>query len=267
MRVSKADVIAAVIGHFPGVANEAGRVENPEANLISGVQLEQFEADIKSGAGNELAGKFMAIHSSTALAVNCFSPFKESPELLTCCGSSGFADVYFERICHTGLRGGTHPHLDVWLQREGEVIAIESKFTEYFAVSRAKYSDAYERKRFPHAEDCWWNVLEDSKTTEKQRLDVAQLVKHYLGLIRHLCTTSEMKTVTLLYLFWEPINSSEVDACIEHRQELANFAEKVTSSQISLTYQSYGSLWSEWSQTENLKQHVENLRRRYELEL
>lgn len=264
MRTSKSDAIAAIREHFSGSASESGYVESPAENLIAGVRLSQFERDISGGAGNELKGKFMAVHSSTALAVNCFAPFKDSPELLTCCGCSDFTDVCFERVCRTGLRGGTHPHLDVWLQRDRAVIAIESKFTEYFATTRAGYSDAYRRERFPHAEDCWWRVLEESKSAEKQHLDVAQFVKHYLGLIRHL-ESSELDSITFLYLFWEPTNASEIDACIAHREELADFSVKVRDSRIAFEFQSYPELWNEWDEHEALKPHVLNLRRRYEV--
>ena len=56
---------------------DAGYVDWPQANLVPGVRLEQFESDLRRGDGGELRMKFCAVHSSAALAVNCFAPFKE----------------------------------------------------------------------------------------------------------------------------------------------------------------------------------------------
>ena len=81
--------------------------------------------------GNELKMKFCAVHSSCALAVNTFAPFKDRPGDLVLLGQSGFEPPTFEKELPSGLRG-TPPTLDVFLCRGSEVIAIESKFTEYF---------------------------------------------------------------------------------------------------------------------------------------
>ena len=45
--------------------------------LLPQVAAEDFEADLNSGDGNELQTKFRAVHSSSALAVNCFAPFRQ----------------------------------------------------------------------------------------------------------------------------------------------------------------------------------------------
>ncbi len=266
MKKKREDALAALRKTFAGSTDEKGYVARPEDNLIDEVCLDQFESDVIEGAGNELKGKFLAVHSSTALAVNSFAPFKSTPSRLTCCGKSGFDSIRFERECRTGLRGGTHPHLDVWLASQSEVIAIESKLTEYFDLKSATYTDSYQRKTFPHAEDCWWDVLEESKTAGKYHLDVAQLVKHYLGLVRHL-ETSDVRSVTLLYLYWEPKNAERVDACLQHREQVQAFQHRVAASKIQFEFQSYANLWNEWQQDERLTTHVENLRARYEVEI
>jgi hypothetical protein len=56
--------------------DKRGYVGRPEANLIPGVSLADFESDLRAGAGAELDGKFLAVHSSCALVVNCFAPFR-----------------------------------------------------------------------------------------------------------------------------------------------------------------------------------------------
>ena len=62
--------------HPTVVLNRAGYVDVASDNLVPSVRLEDFEADVRGGAGAELKGKFRAVHSSTALAVNVFGPFR-----------------------------------------------------------------------------------------------------------------------------------------------------------------------------------------------
>jgi hypothetical protein len=58
------------------VISEKGYANSIDDNLLPGVSRAQFEADLRKGDGNELAAKFLAAYSSSALAVNCFAPFK-----------------------------------------------------------------------------------------------------------------------------------------------------------------------------------------------
>jgi hypothetical protein len=62
------------------VLDKNGYVNEAEQNLIEGVRLKDFEADLLQGDGNEMKGKFRAAHSSSALAVNTFAPFKAHPD-------------------------------------------------------------------------------------------------------------------------------------------------------------------------------------------
>jgi len=241
--------------------DKKGYVSWPHENLIPGIEFQEFEGDLRRGSGDELRIKFCAVHSSAALAVNSFTYFKKNPQHLHVLGRSGFSMPMFERQCPTGL-GGTPPNLDVWLESATEVVAIESKLLEYFTPKEAKYAESYKREVM-NSEDCWWNVLEGSKIAGKRNLDVAQLVKHYLGLWRFM-SESHIKKVTLLYLFWEPRNADSVDACRKHRGEIETFAQHVSRSQIQFAWMTYSQLWDEWSQFRELQTHVVNLRARYE---
>src|SRR4051812_35311957 len=78
-------------------------VESIEENLLPGVERRDFESDLRQGNGNELAGKFKAAHSSSALAVNCFAPFKKHSHDLMLLERSGFDPLRFEAKCPTGL--------------------------------------------------------------------------------------------------------------------------------------------------------------------
>ena len=62
-------------------------------NLIEGVKAEDFAEDLACAAGNELVSqdgkpeKFCAAHSSSALVVNSFGPFRNHPERLSWAGT------------------------------------------------------------------------------------------------------------------------------------------------------------------------------------
>ncbi|HRZ11253.1 MAG TPA: hypothetical protein P5567_02240 [Kiritimatiellia bacterium] len=247
-------------------SDERGYVARPEDNLVPGVRLEQFRADLEKGAGHELAGKFCAVHSSSALAVNTFAPFKDRPADLVLLGRSGFDPPVFEKPLPTGLHG-TPPTLDVFLRRGNEVITVESKFLEYFAPKEAKFSASYNRVNLPWAEDCWWRVLEEAKAAGPRNLDVAQLVKHYFGISRLLARGDEKgwkpARATLLYLYWEPANAADLAVCLQHRKEIEELAARAANSKVIFRAMSYPDLWREWSALPALSKHTESLQRRY----
>jgi hypothetical protein len=247
-----------------------GYVEWPQDNLLPGVRLEQFEADLRRGAGAELRIKFCAVHSSCALAVNTFGPFKDRPRDLVLLGQSGFDPPSFEQELPTHLQG-TPPTLDVFLRRGSEAVAVESKFLEYLIPKRADFSASYNRAALPWAEDCWWQVLENSKKARKRHLDVAQLVKHYLGIGRLLSdgdrTGWKPTNVQLLYLFWEPENPEHIQACMQHQREIQELASAVAGSKVPFRWQSYPELWREWSEVPALVDHARNLASRYSAKL
>ena len=172
---------------FTGVADARGYVAAPADNLLDGVSLAQFEEDLRSGDGSELDGKFCAVHSSSALAVNTFAWFKtvDRLPLLALCGIKGANTLSFERRFPI-FRGGRAPNLDVWIETDTVDLAIESKLTEYLVPKRPAFSPAYDRLAPPGlAEPCWWQVYEQAKTAAPGYLDIAQLVKHYFGLRKH----------------------------------------------------------------------------------
>ena len=92
--------------------------------------MADFEADLRQGDGNELAGKFRAAHSSSALTVNVFAPFKSDISALCLAGKSGFETLHFERKCPHGLVGRRAPNLDVVAMGPNGIVAIESKCLE-----------------------------------------------------------------------------------------------------------------------------------------
>ncbi len=60
--------------------------EDPAHNLLPGIKLNDFESELSAGSGDELKWKFRAVHSSAALVVIAFAPFKRDPSRLNLCG-------------------------------------------------------------------------------------------------------------------------------------------------------------------------------------
>jgi hypothetical protein len=247
-----------------GRATDAqGYVDWPQANLIDGVRLEQFERDLREGDGNELRVKFCAVHSSAALAVNCFAPFKDRPQDLSLLGAQGATAIRFEKRMQI-IPGRRPSNLDVWIERTSSAVGVESKLLEYFEPTKPEFAEAYKAVE-PDSEPCWWDVYEAARHGTAQHLDVAQLVKHYFGLRRFQAAASEPLKLTLLYLFWEPSNWQDVAECVRHRQEVEALARQVERSSIEFRWMTYPSLWREWVSIPHLARHARNLQARYEV--
>lgn len=251
------------------VLDGKGYVSDFRDVLLPMVSANDFEADLGAGSGNELQTKFRAVHSSSALAVNAFAPFRQRIGELALPDHSGFQALAFEQKCPTGLRRGTPPNLDVLLSGISGVVGIESKLTEYLATHHARFSSAYEEEiRDARREQGYFReMLRLLDEPDSYRwLDAAQLIRHAFGL----AGTFGERPATLLYLFWEPANPSASPVFAEHRREIAAFSERVAGSMPVFKAMSYPELWSSWrdaGQKDWLARHVEELRARYDVTL
>jgi hypothetical protein len=260
---SKTRVKAALLQQFAGVTDQNGYVDTPEQNLVHGVRLDQFQDDLRRGDGNELKTKFRAVHSSAALAVNTFAPFKDRPQDLTFFGRQGAVGIQFEKQMPI-IPGRRPSNLDVWIDLGTTAVAVESKFLEYFDPKKPTFADAYKSMESV-AEPCWWATCLEAWGGKAQQLDLAQLIKHYFGL-RQFQKKSEAPTkLLLLYLFWEPLNWESFPECQQHRSELEQLSGKVQSSVIEFRWMTYSQLWSEWVSQSLLAEHTLNLKARYEI--
>jgi hypothetical protein len=130
-----------------GITTHPSYVSNFRDNLLSRVEPLDFEDDVRKGGGNELGWynngrsppKFHAAYSSTALAVNTFSPFRRQIADLAIF-NLGFTGLRFEAKLPTGV---SVPNLDV-LCEGNIVLAIESKCVEYLRPSET--ADARRRE-------------------------------------------------------------------------------------------------------------------------
>jgi hypothetical protein len=119
-------------------------------------------------------------------------------------------------------------------------------------------------KNLPQIENAWWDLLVEVSNGKRQHLDVARLIKHYLGL-RNRC--GQKKSIILLYLFWEPENAAKFEEFRKHREELKHFESGVHDSFVTFIGKSYPELWREWNAIQGMQDHVRNLRTRYCIEI
>lgn len=246
------------------VIDDKGYATNFRDNLLPLVETADFESDLSAGDGNELETKFRAAHSSSALAVNCFAPFRRRISELTLPIGGAFHDLQFERKCPTGLRGRRAPNLDVLLSGLTGIVGVESKLTEFLGRHRAEFSPAYaDQIRDERREQGYFREMLRLMAAPDGYvwLDAAQLIKHAFGLAR----TFKDHPVTLLYLFWEPENPECSPEFAAHRQEIAAFAEQVAGSKPEFTAMSYPELWAAWRKEtpEWLSGHLDQLGDRY----
>jgi hypothetical protein len=251
------------------VIDSRGYVRNAEENLVHGIRLANFERDLRGGAGSELEGKFLAAHSSCALVVNCFAWFRARDVLFNIGRHRGLRLIGFEQKCPTGLARAQRPNLDLLATGPSGLVAIESKCLEYLSPKVAKFSKRYETKITDERASGPW-FAEMLRLTAGGRgyrlLDAAQLIKHAFGVAKR----TEGPTMTLIYLYWEPLDNGQSPLFAQHRDEIAEFFTRVSGGNPSFESLRYRELWDAWaawaaSGNADLMAHVKALRSRYEV--
>jgi hypothetical protein len=250
-----------------------GYMTDPRHNLVEGVRFEDIEGDLLQGDGSELRGgrngrptKFLAAHSSTALAVNVFGLFRQGASALRMPWGGAITSLQFERKCSHGVGHGRPPNLDVILDGPAGVIGIESKCLEIIGDPRADFRPAYnEDLRGARRQTPWFHEMQGLMTNPRayRRLDAAQLIKHALGL----AFSFPGRRTTLAYIFWEPTNASEISIFREHRADLDRFKEAIGAGTPDFVSLSHQELWNYWATMDDapvwLIAHVGKLRDRY----
>jgi hypothetical protein len=206
-----------------------GYFDTVEANLWRPLS-EQSRAAFEKGGGKELQTKMLALHSSSALAVNFFEYWTSAdcmPLVDALSLDSPMTSVIFEAQYPTGLKG-IPPNLDVCIRlASGHTVAIESKFCEWLG-RKSPNKENFKPKYFP-AKSSLWTCLglpkcQDLATDIRDRrehfihLDVPQLLKHALGLTTTLDARFDLYYV---YFDWPGPESAK------HRAEITRFSERV----------------------------------------
>lgn len=240
------------------------------SHLLPGVPVDRVASALGAAAGQELAsGKFGNPESSSALAVNGFGPFLESPSTLPpfpCLHDLDWPalSVDIERQMRFPWAGGRHPWLDAAIETATHLIGIESKRFEPFRDSKlAKLSAKYSSHKWDEGMEPWC-AMRDRLLAEPaafRHLDAAQLVKHGYGLVAE--AKRRRKSPVLLYLYAEPTRGRAISAkaFADHRSETAGFAAGVAGSRIRFAACS----WREWLTTfpPSLTDHADRLIARF----
>ena len=248
-----------------------GYLNTVEKNLLQPLHDRTRKA-FESGSGGELQdmktrpAKMKALHSSSALAVNVFDYWvdKESSVMTMALElDSEITAIKFEEQYSTGLKGNP-PNLDVVLElADGNVIGIESKFSEWLTPKTKSY-EPFKGKYFPDGLSLWENAgLPKAQYAAKSMyegelsfryLDAAQLLKHALGM-----ATQLGNRFFLYYIFHDwPGAESEVN-----KQEVTSFSE-IVDDRLGFKFLSYQKLFNSLQHLEDTDdQYLGYLKERY----
>ena len=243
------------------IKNLKGYVNSISENLIDGITVDLFEEDLMNGSGNELKSKFQALYSSAALAVNSFSIVKKNCKIFSFKGHSEFSNSNFEKQFRTSL-GGTPPNLDFVIENNNVVVAFESKYLELLRRKEAKFSPKYNQENL-HFLDSFWIDLINKYRDKKKYLDVAQLIKHSIGLINQ---NTNNRKIIFVYIYWTPQNYLDYSEYKVHKEELDAFANDLKKqSNLQFEYLTYNELWNYFDTVPEYSPYSKKLRNRYEI--
>lgn len=248
-----------------------GYTSSVEDNIFNNELHPETKKEYEKGKGHELEGEhahMKALHSSSALVVNVFDPWRRQgriQDIAGCCGAKSIVSgMEFEKAHPIKGMNRTPPHLDVEFSGSTP-LAIESKFTEtYHRKTRRDDKDTHLDVYLKHS-DVWDSIpktkaiaerihQQSGSRTDFEYLDVPQLIKHILGLM-----CSYRGQFSLSYL-WYKINSSEAR---QHEEELASFSVAI-KDEISFRVMTYQNLFKEISHLPNADlTYLNYLERRY----
>ncbi len=252
--------------------------------LLPGLPREIIFERYRRSPGNEIeSGKFLSPESSSALVANAFGYFLEPrrtlPHLRWLPDSLGPPiQVDLEVECRFPWSGGRHPWLDVLVDTGTATIGIESKRYEPYRTKKAgKFAEAYQR-------DVWGDKmarycrLRDEITDGRakfKRLDAVQLVKHAFGLRTSVHRSGGGgfgKIPWLVYLYAEPKSwpdgtSIDPGNMIDHRQEIADFAQRIDGDEVRFASLSYSDLLQVWKLAESpgIRAHAKRIESAFDL--
>ena len=255
----------------------AGLLADWHTNLIEGVSREDVEPDLGHGAthdGQAAAAKFKGTDSTCALVVNTFGSFRRAPSRLSIAGICEFVSVRFDFQVEDPICAGNSV-CDVMALTTCSAVLVGSTFLEPLTSIPAEISPQYGAAFLggtgaapPVAERAWskmYRRLRDDPGTYRY-LDAAELVKRYLALIQNFPLLER----TLFYLYWEPVNATDLQPYRDFRREITDFALSVADCDTRFVAKSYRAQLQEWQHNRarlDLGEQLERLRGRYEFSI
>jgi len=223
--------------------DDAGYVEELNDNLFLPPTHEMLQELPRDRDGNPHENVYAA-HSSAALVVNLFAYWRLyddlgpilsalRPDLVGCEAEK----LTFEALCPIGWPGPQPdrkpPHLDAVITYRDKIepsvlkgIGVESKFGELYGQDQGPFADCYVA---PENASIWEGCeplrelavrINGGEKKIYQRLKVAQLIKHVLGLKNQF---KGMQNFELIYL-WYPAPGVEA---VEHEGEIKAFQKLI----------------------------------------
>lgn len=258
------------------VTDEKGYVisMNPEDNLYKILDnWNEIKDEIGKGQGSELIikngrMKFCALHSSSALCVNNFALFKQNFKNSSFLQNSNFTEAVFEKKLSTGI---STPNLDFYLENTDTIIGIESKFTEYLSPKMentkenlCKYFMREELSFLPRLFDSI--ILNYINCSDKMYLNVAQLIKHSIGLLKN----KGDREAILVYIYWEPkswdINGEYQKIHSQHKAEIEDFSKRINKF-ITFKHLSYTEIWENYNDYNIDARDIITIKEKYSIDL
>ncbi|MCB1971331.1 MAG: hypothetical protein KDG54_13085 [Geminicoccaceae bacterium] len=203
--------------------------------------------------------------NGAAIALNSFLQWQRQPEGLNLAGLHGFDKLTFDARCPTGVRG-TPPHMDMIAAKGSSIVAVTARGADYVLRKSSVLAAAYDSVEVSPNMRLWFDLLPALRQNHDgyRYVDVAGMLKFALGLAR----TFPNHDLTLLYLYWEPVDAAEHEIFTQHRSELSRLSRQVEGSAVRFVSQSFDGLWSSWIEQGDepwLRELVAQLRGRYDL--
>lgn len=281
----------AIVGAIDKHAKDSGiktlngkSVEKPTDNLVMEFSnWSTVENEIKNGGGKEFEkGEkgFLSLHSSCALCVNNFSQIKNiiesgSDKSFDLLGLGVFKTCNFEKPLSTGL-SDAYPDVYFTNEETKTICAVESKFTEIFDsyIADHKYNTDDKVGNLTNYKNQFQKIVAKGapkdfesdvldyyiKKSESLNLDVAQLIKHSLGLLIKKAETKQ--SPILLYIYWRPEEPGKEYDKLE--AQLKEF-DTVIGKYLCFEWRTYNELWDYYKDNAQLKKVVELNMARYKL--
>ena len=283
--MNKQEILNTIILHSKALKmklDKKGYVKTNEENLIKIFEnWKKIKKELEEGQGGELTPdkrgiiKFNAVHSSSALGVNNFAAFKKDHKDFKFFNYSDFIEISFEKKLPTGI---STPNLDFYLETNYEIIGVESKFTEYLSPklpNHGKNLDKYlNNSKLDYLPRSYHDDLIKHyiNTNEKLHLDVAQLIKHGIGIINK--AQSKYKFIlnamltqpVLVYIYWQPSNWYNFEIFRKHADEIEEF-KKLVKPFLTFIPLSYLDFWKAYENDRLFGSHIEKVKERYLMEL
>jgi hypothetical protein len=240
-------------------------------NLAPGIAPKQVEAAYSADPAwrEDLA----LPHSSAALTVNLFAPWQTDLNELRIGDIFGFTGFRFEIETPLGLQGPP-AYFDAFGMSGERSIAIEVKCLEYLSEPSEKYRTGFEQSIR--------QICEAHGSSDEGWIGQANRIHHEPGAYSALFAHQLVKQAfaldhqhksgkhLLFYLYWEPADWRKHAFFARHRGELDRLSRAVEGERIEFQYLSVNELIAAWARASRphwLADHVEYLKRRYELEI